>query len=226
MELAEYKNVSMIEFLFGQAFEETNVLYRNYLGNIVGESTVMVLDFQKELGHEFVKAKVAVELFDDLHQGGGWNAPTATEYLHAFLRDIEFVNRKELHATRFAFISHVQVFDEYKGNGCGKTILKQVIDFCENDGVQAVFLYPSPFGTRYEEEADKIEATERLYRFYGNAGFQEYEFGDSHITCPEHTAYMKLELPLEKVEEKVTPLWVAPPHVTTEKLFEEVDHPF
>lgn len=201
MRLTEYKNISKIEMLFEETFEETGVLYRNNCKKIIGESIVMVLDFKKELGHEFIEAKAAVELFEDLHQGRGWNAPTPTEYLHSFLRDINFKNRKELHERRFAFISHIEVYRDHRGKGWGKEILKMVIDSCKEDGVEAIFLSPSPFGKGYEEKEAKIQGSKRLYDFYSEAGFQEYLFGGKSLFCDDHQAYMVLSISAEGIND-------------------------
>lgn len=202
MWLTEYKNTSKMEMLFGETFEETGVIYRDDYKKIIGESTVMVLDFKKELGHEFIEAKAAVELFDDWHQGRGWNTPTPSEYFHAFLRDINFKNRKELHDRRFAFISHIEVYKDDRGKGWGKEILKMVIDSCKEDGVEAIFLYPSPFGQGYKEEEAKIQGSKRLYDFYSVPGFEEYVFGGKHVYCDDRQAYMVLPLSAKGINDE------------------------
>lgn len=202
MWLTGYKNTSKMEMLFGETFEETGVIYRDDCKKIVGEAIVMVLDFKKELGHEFIEAKAAVELFEDWHQGRGWNRPTPSEYLHSFLRDINFENRKELHERRFAFISHIEVYRDHRGKGWGKEILKMVIDSCKEDGVEAVFLSPSPFGKGYEEKEAKVQGSKRLYDFYSAPGFEEYVFGGKNPLCDDHQAYMVLPLSAKGINDE------------------------
>lgn len=186
MELSEFKNEGGIPYL-QESFLQSDVLYVPFLGDsAVAKSTFMILDFTKVAGHELIKAEDAVEWFEDINQGNQWNTYCATDYLEAFLRDIDYRNRTELHNKRIAFISDLQVYEAERGKGYGKQVLQQMLKRCEKDGVEYVFLYPSPIG----DKEKKVENTFRLYSFYEQAGFVEYEHGDVHRLVPEKNAYL------------------------------------
>lgn len=184
--LIEFTNEGGFEYL-KDSFQEISTLYTSVWGDeVVAKSTFMILDFNKVAGDENIKAEEAVEWFEDVNQGNQWNAYQATDYLEAFLRDIHYRERKELHGKRIAFISDLQVYEANRGKGYGKNVLNQILKRLKEDEVELVFLYPSAIGSKETQ----VENTRRLYTFYEQAGFSEYEHGDVHRHVPEKNAYL------------------------------------
>lgn len=193
--LNEYVHTSMIPDFFGETYLETQVLYRDYYSeDIVGESIIMVLDIKTGTGVFETKPEEVIESFKIHHSNGFNNFVNPYEYFLSFLMDVNYEERDDLHPKRIAFVSHVRVFNDFKGKGYGKEIMDSLNRFCKEDNIDVVFLQPSAYGETLETEALKVQANERLYRFYDKAGFKEYPHGGKHRLSPEHQSYMYMAL--------------------------------
>lgn len=200
--LDEYLHHSLIPDFFGETYLETKVLYRDYISeDIVGESIMMVLDIKTGTGVFETKPDKVIECFKMHHSNSFNNFVEPYEHFLSFLIDVNYEERVELHPTRIAFISHVRVFNDFKGKGYGKEIMDSLNRFCKADNIDIVFLHPSAYGETFETETLKMEATERLYRFYTKAGFKEYPHGGKNHLSLDHQSYMYWEV-CEKSEEK------------------------
>lgn len=222
--LIEFKNEGVFECL-EDALEEINTLYTSiFMNDVIAKSTFMVLDFTKLEDKEYVNPGTIIGWLEEINEGNKWNDYIATDYLEAFLRDIDYENRTELHEKRIAFISKIEVCESERGKGKGKKMMEQLLERCEEKGVEIVFLQPSPFGLKQPNEESKINETNRLYRFYEKAGLEEYEHGGTHRLIPERNAYMKVALPrtVEKKEENQLPTpikSVTPPNLSLKAPF-------
>lgn len=88
---------------------------------------------------------------------------------------------RQLPIKRFLIVSHLDLNPENRGRGLGRAALALIVEKKFNEGIEAIFLTPGPYGVDEFSESDIDTAIKKIAASYELIGFQSFFQEDMHL---------------------------------------------